>query len=114
MWSKETEIQGVAKMVEEEDPELTSFHGHTQIVTLYRATLYENSLKTGRKDFPHLRMLRRNHRKGGHNVQSRPSAPLLVRQPTNRRAIATAEVFPRSKWFKPQLGLPSPVFSPGR
>ena len=32
MWSKETEIQGMAKMVEEEDPELTSFHGHTQIV----------------------------------------------------------------------------------
>ena len=54
MWSKETEIQGMAKMVEEEDPELTSFHGHTQIVTLYRATVYENNLKTSRKDFPQL------------------------------------------------------------
>ena len=113
MWSKETEIQGVAKMVEEEDPELTSFHGHTQIVTLYRATIYENNLKTSRKDFPHLRMLRRSNRKGGHNVPSRPSAPLLVRQPTNRRPITTAEVLPRSKWFKPQVGLDSTVFSPG-
>ena len=114
MWSKETEIPGMAMMVEEEDPELTSFHGHTQTVTLYRATIYENNLKTSRKDVPHLRMLRRSNRKGGHNVQSRPSAPLLVRQPTNRRLITTAEVFPRSKWFKPQTGLPNAVFSPGR
>ena len=61
MWSKETEIQGVAKMVEEEDPEFTSFHGHTQTVTLYRATIYENNLKTSRKDFPQLKIQRRNH-----------------------------------------------------
>lgn len=41
----------IAKMVEQEDSELTS-HGHTKITALYRAVMYENNLKTNRKDSP--------------------------------------------------------------
>lgn len=33
----------VVKMVEEEDPELTSFHRHTKIKVIYRATIYEKT-----------------------------------------------------------------------
>ena len=39
-------------MVEYEDSELTSSHGNTKMITTYRATIYENDLKTSRKDFP--------------------------------------------------------------
>ena len=46
---------GVAEMAEQEDPELTSSHGYTKITTTYRATVYENDLKTTSKDFPHLK-----------------------------------------------------------
>ena len=43
-------------MEEQENPELTSSHGHTKITTIYRATIYENDLKTDRKDFPQLKI----------------------------------------------------------
>ena len=46
----------VAKIMEWEDPELTSSHEHTKITTIYRATTYENDLKTSRKDFPQLKV----------------------------------------------------------
>ena len=45
----------MAKMMEKEDPEITSSQGHTKITTTYRATIYENNLKTSRKDFPQLK-----------------------------------------------------------
>ena len=36
----------------EKDPELTFFHAHTKITTIYRETIYEDDLKTSTKDFP--------------------------------------------------------------
>ena len=42
-------------MVEKEDPELTSSHGHTKITTIYRAVICENDLKSSRKDFLQLK-----------------------------------------------------------
>ena len=47
---------GVAKMAEQEDPELISSHGHTKITTIYRATISENDLKTSRKDLLQLKI----------------------------------------------------------
>ena len=44
--------QGGDKMAEQEDPELTSSHGHTKITTIYRATVDDNELKVSGKDFP--------------------------------------------------------------
>lgn len=35
--------RGVAKMAEQKDPEITSFHGHTTITTIYRAILMRKS-----------------------------------------------------------------------
>ena len=51
-------------MVKQEDPELTSFHRHTKI-TIYRTTTYENDLKISRKDFPRLKVYKRNHNEVG-------------------------------------------------
>lgn len=42
----------MSKMKQEEDPEFTSSHRHTKITTIYGDPLYENYLKTRRKDFP--------------------------------------------------------------
>lgn len=47
---------GVAKTAEWEDPELTSSYRHRKCTTSYRTTLYENDVKTSRKDFPRLKM----------------------------------------------------------
>ena len=49
----------VAKMVDWEETELTSFCWHTRIMTTHKATIYENDLKMSRKDFPHL--MTKNH-----------------------------------------------------
>ena len=38
-------------MAEQEDPQLTSSHKHIKITTIYRATINEKDLKTGRKIF---------------------------------------------------------------
>ena len=40
----------------QEDIELTSTPGHTRIMTIYRATIYEYDLKTSRKNFPKLKI----------------------------------------------------------
>ena len=37
---------GVVKMAEEEDPVLNSSHRHTKIITIYRAIVCKNDLKT--------------------------------------------------------------------
>lgn len=44
-------IGWVAEIVEQKDPELTSSHGPTKIITIYRAAISKNNLKTSRKDF---------------------------------------------------------------
>lgn len=46
----------VAKIVEQEDPELTLSRGHSKITTIYRETIYEDDLKTSTKDFPQLKI----------------------------------------------------------
>ena len=43
-------------VAEQEDPELTSSHGHTKIATIHRTTIDENELKTSRTDFPQLKL----------------------------------------------------------
>ena len=53
----------MAKIVESEDPELIFFHKHSKITTISRAIIYENNLKTSRKDLPRLKIQRRNHNK---------------------------------------------------
>ena len=40
----------------EKEPELISSHRHIKITTTYRAIIYDNNLKTNRKDFPQLDM----------------------------------------------------------
>ena len=47
--------EGMAKMVEQEDPELTSSNSCTNITTIYRATIDKNDLEACRKDFPQLK-----------------------------------------------------------
>lgn len=42
----------MAKVVEKEDSELISFHRHTEMTTIYRATIFENDLKSSKK-IPH-------------------------------------------------------------
>ena len=49
-------FQRTEKVAKQEDAELTSSHGHTQITTIYRATIDENNLKTSGKDFPQLKI----------------------------------------------------------
>lgn len=41
--------QGVAKMAEQENPELASFQRHNKITAVFRATIDENNLRTRRK-----------------------------------------------------------------
>ena len=44
---------------------LTSFHGHTKIIIIYRVTIDENDLKMSRKDFLQQKVYRRNHNEMG-------------------------------------------------
>ena len=37
-------------MVEEEDPKFTSSHGHTKIISIYRATIDKKDQNTSSKD----------------------------------------------------------------
>ena len=43
-------------MVEQEDSELTSSHGNNKITTIYRAAIYDDYMKTSRKDFTQLKI----------------------------------------------------------
>jgi len=40
----------------QEDSELTFSHRHTEITNIYREVIYENDLRTSRKDFPQLKI----------------------------------------------------------
>ena len=84
-------------MAEYIDPELTTSHRHTKIRTTYKATIYENDLKTSRKDFPQLKTKRRNHSekgwRGGDMVESGPIVP--GQRSTNGRNITIIEVLPK-------------------
>ena len=43
----------MAKILEKEELDWApSSHGHIKITTIYRPTIYENNLKTGRGGFP--------------------------------------------------------------
>ena len=52
-------IGEVAKMAEQEDPELFFSHGYVNMTTVHRATVYENNLKTSREYFPKLKTLKK-------------------------------------------------------
>lgn len=43
-------------MEEQEDPELTSSHGHTKVTTIYRATVDVKDWKINRQELVHLNM----------------------------------------------------------
>lgn len=47
---REREVAKIAEKVK-----IISFHGHAKITTTYRATIYENKLKTSREDLPQLK-----------------------------------------------------------
>ena len=49
-------LRGLAKMVQQEDTELTFSQGHIKITTIYRATINEKDLKTSRKDLLQLKI----------------------------------------------------------
>ena len=59
-WYLEIKIQGGIKMAEQEDPELTSSHGHIKTTATYRTNFSENHLKTSRIAHLQLRKLRKN------------------------------------------------------
>ena len=40
----------------QEDSELTFSHRHSKITNIYRAVIEKNDLRTGRKDFPQLKI----------------------------------------------------------
>ena len=88
----------MAKVAEKEDPELTSSGGHTKIATISSATVYDNNLKTGRRNFPQLSIQRRTH-----NKMSRRDRDSVVkthtpgRRPTNGKVITIAEVLPKEQ-----------------
>ena len=46
--SKRASEEGEIKMQEQEDPELTSFHGHIKTTATQRTTLFKNDLKTSK------------------------------------------------------------------
>ena len=107
----------MAKMVEQEDPDPgrpSSSHGHTKIITIYKAAIYENHLKTSRKYFSQLEILRRNCKAGrrdGDVIELRPILP--GRQPTNGRIITITEILPKKQGAQaphqaPQPKSPSP------
>ena len=62
-------LQGVSKVMEYEDPELTSSSRHTKITTIYRAASNENNLKTSRKDFSQPKIQGKNQNKIGRRGQ---------------------------------------------
>lgn len=51
-------------MADQEDPELTSTHGHTEATTLSMQLTCEYNLKTGETDLPLLTEDRKSHQKG--------------------------------------------------
>ena len=56
-------------MAVQEDPKLTSSHGHNKITTIYRATIDESDLKTRRKGLLQPKIERRNHNVTGSGVE---------------------------------------------
>lgn len=47
-------------MAQQEDPQLTSSHGHTKMTTIYKAAITENELKTSRKDLLPMKIQRKH------------------------------------------------------
>ena len=47
---KKSLFREVARMVEQEDPQLISSHRHGKITTIHRATIDQNDLNTSRND----------------------------------------------------------------
>ena len=97
-------------MVEQEAPELIPFHVHTKITTIYRATIDENDLKTSRKDFPQLKIQRRNHRemgrRSGDTVESRfiPLGQAIHKQENNHNCRGSPQGV---RGLSPALGSPA-------
>lgn len=95
-----------------EDPELTSSCGHRTITTVYRATMYENILKTSRKDFLQVKKIKKElERRGRDLVKSSHTLPGLGGQgrwPTeHRRRITIAEFSQKSEGPKLHIKFPS-------
>ena len=95
---------------EQEDPELTSSHRHTNITTTYRATISENDLKTSRNDFSQLKTQRRNHNKMGMRGADvfQPGTTPQCSNPQGGGKSQPWKSSPRSKESDPHILLPSP------
>lgn len=83
----------------EERPELTSSHGHTNIIAIYRVAIYANDIKSRRKCFPNTKDIKRNCNETGRRdrdtIQSRFITP---RQVTHKgRMITIVEVLPKEQ-----------------
>lgn len=92
-------------MTEQEAPELTSFHGHKKLETLYRTAINENNLKTRRKEFPCLRYKEETTARQVEGVETHDSQDP---QPWGGNPQTQLSTFsPRSEGSKPHIRLPS-------
>ena len=73
-------------------------YGHTKVKATYRATTYENDLKISRKDFPRLKIYKRNHNEVGKSDKDglpvkRPASDWLK----SGKDATTTEVLPQEQ-----------------
>ena len=92
-------------MTEQEAPELTSFHGHKKLETLYRTAIDDSNLKTRRKDFPHLRYKEETTARqvGGAETHYSQDPQLWGGNPQTQLSTFSQ----RSEGSKPHIRLPS-------
>lgn len=99
----------LAKMAEQEDPELISSHGHPQTITIYRRKVFF---------WFHRRKKTRSHQKRSStnkdikkksqgDEKERWSTTPRHKQSTKARKITIAETASRSEFSEPHTGLPS-------
>lgn len=99
----------VAKIAEQEDPELTTSHGYTKFTTTYRTAvfIYEND-RDQKKMFSTLKT-KRNHNEmvGGMGTWYSQDPHSQFGDPQTRGISPSQRSSPRSKGFKPYIRLPN-------
>lgn len=92
-------------MVEEEDPELTSSHGHTEGTTTYIATHSENNLQTLGTHLPQLKSSKeggiKKIRKGRNMTGKQAPSAAIHKKGLYRK-------HPGARGKSPTLGIPNP------
>lgn len=80
-------------MVRQEDPEVTSLHGHTEATTTYNVKTHsENNLKISRTDLPLLKKHTETPWRRAGGAEKQLSTKALIWQPTNERIIIGTEL----------------------